>query len=392
VKQESFPISEDAWAEIDLSAISHNISAVRRILAPGCRLMAAVKANAYGHGLLAVSIRALAAGADALGVARLSEALQLREAGIAAPVLIFGHTPPSSVGQLLRYNLTQSVYGLDTARPLSEAAESLGGRVRAHVKIDTGMGRLGILAAGAVPVCTAGGIAATGLEEAAAVCALPGIRLEGIYTHFAAADEADKGSAYKQLAVFHEFTEALKTRGIEFAIRHAANSAATIDMPEAHLDMVRPGIAVYGIYPSETVDRSRILLKPAMALKTRVIHLKRVEAGFPVSYGGDAVTTRSTLIATVAIGYGDGYRRLLSRNGRMLVRGKGAPVIGRVCMDQTMLDATDIPEIRVGDEVAAIGSQGDVTVTADEVAEKCQTISYEIVAGVSERVERVYLE
>ncbi len=383
---------DEAWAEIDLSAIEHNIRAFRRILAPGCRLMAAVKANAYGHGLFEVSARALAAGADALGVARLSEAAQLREAGIAAPVLIFGYTPASGAGQLLRYDLTQSVYNLETARRLSEAAEALGGKARAHLKIDTGMGRLGVLAVGSTPSCTADGIAANGLEEAAAICALPGIQVEGVYTHFATADETDKHFAVNQLMLFHRFIEALKARGIEFTVRHAANSAATIDMPETHMDMVRPGISVYGIYPSEMVDRSRVFLKPAMTLKTRVIHLKRVEAGFPVSYGGDAVTSRPTLIATVAIGYGDGYRRLLSRNGRMLIRGKSAPVIGRVCMDQTMLDATDIPEIRIGDEVVVIGTQGDVTVSADEVAGKCHTIGYEIVSAVTERVARVYLD
>lgn len=381
----------DAWAEIDLSAVSHNIREIRRLLAPGCRLMAAVKADAYGHGLIEVAGRVLAAGADALGVARFSEAFRIREAGIAAPVLIFGHTPGTAVEQLVDYDLIQTVYSLEIARLLSEAASAAGKKIRAHLKVDTGMGRLGILARGGTPASEKKGAMAAGLEEATAIHGLPGIDLEGVYTHFATADESDKGFAHRQLFVFNEFIEKLKGRGIEFSVRHAANSAAVIDMPETHLDMVRPGIAVYGIYPSDAVNRGRLLLKPAMSLKTRVIHLKRVGAGFPVSYGGDAVTTRPTAIATVAVGYGDGYRRLLSASGRMLVRGRSAPVMGRICMDLTMLDVSDIPDVRIGDEVVVIGSQGDEAVTADEVARKCHTIGYEVVTSVTARVPRVYL-
>jgi len=383
--------TEDVWAEIDLSAIAHNVGAFKRILAPGCRLMVAVKANAYGHGLLEVSVRALAHGADALGVARFAEALRIRKAGITAPVLIFGHTPGSCAGQLVDYDLIPTIYSRDTAELLSDAATALGKKVRAHLKVDTGMGRLGILARCAVPDADNEGDMAAGLDEATAIHGLPGIDLEGIYTHFATADESDKGFAYRQLAVFNAFIGKLRARGIEFAVRHAANSAAAIDMPETHLDMVRVGISIYGIYPSDMVNHTRICLKPAMSIKTRIIHLKQVDAGFPVSYGGDAVTTRPATIATVGIGYGDGYRRLLSTSGRMLVRGQSAPVIGRVCMDLTMLDVSDIVDARLGDEVVVIGSQGNESVTADEVARKTNTIGYEVVTVVSDRVRRVYL-
>jgi alanine racemase len=383
--------THDVWAEIDLSAIAHNVGAFKRMLKPGCRLMAAVKANAYGHGLLEVSACALAHGADALGVARFAEALRIREAGITAPMLIFGHTPTSCVGRLVNYDLIQAVYNIDTARMLSEAATAQGKKVRAHLKVDTGMGRLGILARGVVPDVADEGGMAPGLDEATVICGLPGIELEGVYTHFATADESDKGFAHHQLLLFTAFIEKLRARGIEFTVRHAANSAAVIDMPETHLDMVRVGISIYGIYPSDMVNRSCIGLKPAMSIKTRIIHLKQVDAGFPVSYGGDAVTARPTTIATVAIGYGDGYRRLLSTNGRMLVRGIRAPVLGRVCMDQTMLDVSDIPGVRLGDEVVVMGTQGNESVTADELARKTKTIPYEIVTAVSERVARVYL-
>lgn len=378
------------WAEIDLSAVSHNVREFRRLLAPGCRLLVAVKANAYGHGLLEVSARVLAAGADALGVARLSEAIRLREAGITVPVLIFGHTPASCAARLLDDDLIQAVYSLETARQLSDAAKARGGKIRSHLKVDTGMGRLGVLAGDLAQGSGGKGALPAGVDEAAAIHGLPGINLEGVYTHFATADETDKHFAFRQLFIFHQFLDALKTRGIDFAVRHAANSAAAIDLPETHLDMVRAGISIYGIYPSDRVNRSRISLKPAMSVKTRIIHLKRVDAGFPVSYGGDAVTTRPTLIATVAIGYADGYRRLLSTSGRMLVRGQSAPVIGRICMDQTMLDVSDIPKVDVGDEIVVIGSQGNETVAVDEVARKCHTIAYEVVAAISERVCRVY--
>lgn len=382
--------TNDVWAEIDLSAVSHNIREIRRVLAPGCRLMAAVKADAYGHGLIEVACRVLADGADALGVARFSEAVRIREAGIAAPVLIFGHTAEAAAEKLVDYGLIQTVYSLETARLLSEAARTSGKKIRAHLKVDTGMGRLGVLARAGTPASDIKGAMAAGLEEAAAIHGLPGIDLEGIYTHFATADEPDKGFAYNQLAVFNEFIEKLRVGGIEFSVRHAANSAALINMPETHLDMVRPGIAIYGIYPSDAVNRSGLMLKPAMSIKTRVIHIKRVGSGFPVSYGAEVVTTRPTAIATVAVGYGDGYRRLLSPGGRMLVRGRSAPVMGRVCMDLTMLDVSGIPDVRIGDEVVVMGSQGDESVTIDEIARKINTIGYEVVTSVAARVPRFY--
>jgi alanine racemase len=220
---------------------------------------------------------------------------------------------------------------------------------------------------------------------------LPGIDLEGVYTHFATADASDKSLARRQFEIFQKFLSALENQGIEFAIRHAANSAAIIDMPETHLDMVRAGISVYGYYPSDAVDRHKIRLRPAMTVKSRIIHIKAVDSGFAVSYGGDGRTARPTRIATVSIGYGDGYRRLLSSRGQMMVRGCAAPVIGRVCMDQTMLDVGEIPDAATGDEVMVFGPQEAVPLGADIIAKLIDTISYEVLTAVSGRVPRVYI-
>lgn len=381
----------DVWAEIDLNAISHNVSALKHILAPGTRLMAAVKANAYGHGVLEVAGQALSSGADALGVARISEAMQIREGGIDVPILIFGHTPQALAPRLIDYDLTQAVWSYETAAILSDIAQAGKTKIKAHINIDTGMGRLGILPCDLTRPCDPGYIREEApLQMVEAVCRLPGLYVEGIYTHFASADEADKTSATRQFKIFSEFLARLKQNGIEFKIRHAANSAAIIDMPETHLDMVRAGIAIYGYYSSGSVNTRKISLRPALTLKSRIIHLKAVGAGFKVSYGGTEETAHPTTIATVSVGYADGYSRRLSSKGKMMIAGRLAPVIGRVCMDQTMLDVGCLPDVRVGDEVVVLGSQGNSPIAVDEIAKYLNTISYEILTGISHRVARIY--
>ncbi len=381
----------DVWAEIDLSAIDHNIRQLRSVLGPAVKMMAVVKANAYGHGLLQVSRRALEAGADCLGVARFHEAKHLRSAGINAPVLIFGRTDPSLTRELIENDLTQTVYSYETARRMSEYAAGAGGALSVHIKVDTGMGRLGILAGPGTSGPGSRDIDRAAVDEAAAISSLQGLSLKGVYTHFAAADHEDKSYAGMQLDRFRSFTEALSGRGVMPGIRHAANSGAIIDLPETHLDMVRAGISMYGLYPSRAVSSSRVRLRPAMALKARVIHLKSVGSGFCVSYGASEKTGRATVIATVSVGYADGYNRLLSSRGRMMVRGSYAPVIGRVCMDQTMLDVGHIPGVQTGDEVLVLGGDEEGGVPASEIADKTGTISYEVVSGISARVDRVYL-
>ncbi len=383
-------ISDDVWAEVNLAAILHNTKQIRSLLSPSTRLMAVVKANAYGHGLAAVAGQVISAGADVLGVARISEAIQVREAGIDVPILIFGHTPPEKVSCLLDYNLTQTLWSYKIARSLSDVAESENRKIKAHLKVDTGMGRLGIFACDRRRPSENLTIPDHAVKEVGLIKRLSGIDLEGIYTHFATADATDKTLALRQFELFNQFIGHLKKSGIEFKTRHAANSAAIIDMPETHLDMVRAGITVYGYYPSVFVEMNKINILPAMTVKSRIIHLKTVNSGFSVSYGATEETSRQTVIATVAIGYADGYSRLLSSKGKMLVRGRLAPVIGRVCMDLTMLDVGGIPDVAMGDEVVVFGPHKELSIGADKIAGEMNTISYEVLTTISDRVLRVY--
>ncbi|MEJ2731101.1 MAG: alanine racemase [Deltaproteobacteria bacterium] len=354
------------WAEIDLKAIAHNVAELRRITRPESRLMAVVKADGYGHGAIEVAQCALKNGAVALGVARIEEGIRIREAGIRAPVLIFGYTLPQQTANLLEYDLNPCVYAAASARKLSGTAASLGKNIKAHLTVDPGMGRLGQLP-----------------QNFSAD--------KGICTHFATADSSDKSYAEKQLHLFKNYLERLHQAGFNPPVRHAANSAALIDMPQSHFDMVRPGIAIYGLYPSDEVQKNKVSLKPAMALKARIIHLKEVPAGFKVSYAITYETRKPTTIATVSVGYADGLNRLLSSRGQMLVHGKRVPIIGRVCMDLTMLDVGSIENVQIGDEVVIIGHQGNETITVDEMAALLNTINYEIVTGIAARVPRVYL-
>jgi alanine racemase len=379
-------------AEIDLAAIAHNVAELRRVTAARSRFMAVVKADAYGHGAVAVAQTALTAGADALGVARLGEGRQLRQAGITAPVLVFGYTPPRSVADLLQSNLVPTVFDMDTARAYSQAATQMGRRLPVHLKVDTGMGRLGFPLAG--PECKPAQGLYTTRELVTAIeviGALPGLEIEGIYTHFASADHTDKTDTREQAARFAALLLQLTTKGIHIPVKHAANSAAIIDLPETHLDMVRAGIALYGLYPSRQVGVKRVALRPAMAFKSQIIQIKSVPAGFRVSYGGTYTTPKPTTIAAVPVGYADGYSRGLSSKGHMLVKGRHAPVIGRVCMDLTMLDVGHIAGAAIGDEVVVFGQQGDAVISADDIAESLGTINYEVVSTIMARVPRRHL-
>jgi alanine racemase len=383
--------SHSSWAEIDLDAITHNLREVRRVCRPQARIMAVVKADAYGHGASAVARTVLENGADTLGVARAEEGLALRRAGIRAPSLVFGYSSPEQAGELLEHDLTKTIFSLEQAQHLSAVAGSRRQRLKAHLKIDTGMGRLGVVAGPAAR----GGVEEVGLmqratEQVSAIARLPFLEIEGIYTHFAAADGADKASARRQLALFHEFLARLRRLGLWFPLRHAANSAAIIDLPETHLDMVRAGIMLYGFYPSAEVNRERVELRPAMQLKARVAQVREVPAGFRVSYGSTYEAPRLTRLATVTVGYADGYNRLLSSRGSMLVRGCRAPVVGRVCMDQTVLDVGRIEGVRPGDEVVVFGRQGNECIAVEEIAVATGTINYEIVSTITARVPRLY--
>ncbi|MEN8808385.1 MAG: alanine racemase [Desulfobacterales bacterium] len=380
------------WAEIDLDAVAANVRELRRVTRPEARLLVAVKANAYGHGLVEVARQALESGADALGVARMPEALALRDAGIDAPVLVFGFTPPSDVEALVRHDLIQTVYALKTARAYAELIGKSGGRLKVHLKVDTGMGRLGILPDSRRYVDPGMDISDHAVRTVLDIAGLHELMLEGIFTHFASSDSADKRFAEEQFDIFMAFLDQLKRSGLEFEVRHAANSGAIIDMPHTHLDMVRAGVSLYGLYPSGEVDKSRIDLTPVMTLKARIAHLKKVPAGFPVSYGMTHTTQAPTTVATVPVGYADGFNRRLSNRGHMLVRGQKAPIIGRVCMDLTMIDVGHIPGAAVEDEVVILGRQANEAITADELADLLDTINYEITSAITARVPRVYLK
>ncbi len=382
------------WAEIDLNAAAHNVRELRRITDHNAILMAVVKANAYGHGMIEIAQTALANGAEMLGVARLDEGIKIRKTGIKTPVLIFGHTPCELAQKLLEFDLIQTVSSLDSAVQLSEIASLNKKKIRVHLKVDTGMGRLGILPPGMLPDFNISKDKVScnrALTDVKAMAMLPGLELEGIYTHFATADYLDKSYARRQFKILIDFIEMLYKERIEFKLKHAANSAAIIDMPETHLDMVRAGIAIYGLYPSDNVDKTGIALKPAMSFKTRIVYLKKVPAGFKVSYGSTYTTKAPTTIATISAGYADGLNRLLSSTkGRVLIRGVTAPIIGRICMDLTMVDVGQIPEVKINDEVVIFGTQGDASITVDEIALKLKTINYEVVSTITDRTKRIY--
>jgi len=373
------------WAEIDLAAIAHNVRELRRLIGDKVQLMVAVKANAYGHGAVQVARTALESGADQLGVARVEEGVALRRAGIEAPILILGYSPPDTASDLIEHRLMPTVYALENARAFSAAAAAVNRSIAFHIKVDSGMGRLGV-------PCDALQLDISQQPVAAikAIIQLPGLEFQGLCTHFATADHGDKTFAHRQFSRFQALVADLEAAGIEIPIKHAANSGAIIDMPETHLDMVRAGISLYGLNPSLEVDLSRIDLRPALSLKARIIHLKTVPAGTRISYGGTWTSPCATTIATIPAGYGDGYSRRLSNRGRMLVNGKRAPIVGRVCMDLTMLDVGHIDDVKVDDEAVLIGRQGEEEISADEIAGLLGTINYEVVTALMARVERVY--
>ena len=379
------------WAEIDLGALAHNYRELRRVTASSAVMMAVVKADGYGHGAPQVARVALENGVGLLAVARMDEAVRLREAGISAPLLLFGHSLPAYVETLASMDIRAALNSLEGARNISAEAVRRRKTVKTHIKIDTGMGRLGLLADEIAIQTDSGKQLKRAINDILAIAALPGIEVEGIFTHFANADSRDKDHAITQLSRFTKLLETLKKHSFQVKYRHAANSAAIIEMPESHLDLVRPGIAQYGLWPSDEVDKQRIHLKPVMSIKSRVIQVKDVGADFAVSYGSTHVTPRPTRIATIPIGYADGYDRILSSNGHMLVKGVRAPIIGRVCMDLTMIDVGHVPNVSLEDEVVILGSQGDETISADEIAKRVGTINYEIVTSLTSRVPKVYV-
>jgi len=365
------------WAEIDLDAIAHNAAALKARAGGRAELMVTVKANAYGHGAVPVARAALEGGATRLAVARTLEGVELRQAGLTAPILIMGYTLPAEAARILRWDLTPTVNTWEQATALSAAAQKAGKTVPIHIKVDTGMGRFGLLPGEA-------------LDFVQAISRLPGLFLEGLYTHFAVADAADKTYTRYQFETYMNVAAQLEAAGFPFPLKHVANSATTLDLPEMALDMVRCGIALYGLHPSDEVEPA-VPLRPAMALKSRVARVRTLPAGSSISYGCTYTTTRPTPVALVPVGYGDGYHRILSNKGAVLIHGQRVPIVGRVCMDQFVVDVSGIPDIRQDDEVVLFGRQGEAEITAEEVARWAQTINYEVTTSILPRVTRVFL-
>ncbi|MDF2609757.1 MAG: alanine racemase [Lachnospiraceae bacterium] len=365
-------------ANIDLDAISSNILNIKKLIGNSTKLMAIIKADAYGHGALPIAKTLDSLGVDAFGIAILEEGIELREAGIHKPVLILGYTPKEQYNQLVKNDISQTIFQLDSAIELSKAALQQNKKAGIHIKIDTGMNRIGFFDT------------KDSMEDIKKIASLEGIRIEGIFSHFSAADETDKTSAKMQLDRFLEFVNQLELEGITIPIKHISNSAGIIDLPEAKLDMVRSGIATYGLYPSEFVSQEMLKLSPALEIKTHVSYVKEVEPNCGVSYGSTYITSKITKIATIPVGYGDGYPRLLSSKGRVLIHGISAPIIGKICMDQFMVDVTEIEGVKQGDTVTLIGRDKNEFIPIEEVGALSYSFNYEVACNVGKRVPRVY--
>ena len=367
-------------ARVDLNAIRHNLKQVRNKLHRGTRLMAIIKADAYGHGAVPIARALDEEWIDAYGVAIIEEAIELRRAGITKPILILGYTPKEQYHLVVAYDVMQTVFQYEMAEALSVEALRQGKTAKIHIKIDTGMSRIGY------PDTM------DSVKEIKQITLLDGIIIEGLFTHFSRADETDKSATEKQLQKFLAFTDMIEREGISIPIKHASNSAGTIDHEKAEFNMVRCGIAAYGIYPSEEVSRSEVQLIPAMELITHVIYVKEVDAGVGISYGATYITERRTRVATIPVGYADGYSRNLSNTGKVIIHGQYAPIIGRICMDQFMVDVTDIDGVKQGDRVTLLGRDGDSYISVEELATWSHSFPYELVCNVGKRIPRVYTE
>ena len=365
---------DNTYVKINLDAIDSNIDAIRARV--GTDVMAVIKADAYGHGAIQVA-RVLQDKCSFFGVSSILEAMELRRAGLYNPILILGHTPVSAYPALVQAEIRPTIYHYEDAAALSQAALQEGKTAAFHLAVDTGMSRIGFQAT----------------PEDADVCAriarLPGLFAEGLFSHFATADCADLSRARNQAALFDGFYEMLKDRGVEVPIRHLNNSAGLMNF-DNHYEMVRAGIVLYGMYPSDEVDPSLLTIRPALQWLSRVTHVKTLPAGREISYGGTYVTSGTTRVATVPVGYADGYRRSLSGRFYVLIRGRKAPILGRVCMDQMMVDVTDIPGVQLGDPVVLVGRSGSEEITVETIAAAADSFNYEFVCGISRRVPRIY--
>lgn len=353
------------WTEVNLDAIAQNVKNIKKLIGKKKELMAVVKGNAYGHDILEISSVVLENGATRLAVARLEEAIFLRKAGITVPILVLGLTLKPQAESLVSYDITPTVCEFEMIEKLSELAVQMNKMAKIHLKVDTGMGRIGIFPDDV-------------LRFIKRIKTLKKVEIEGIFTHFSVADEKDKFYTEEQFRKFIEILTILEKEGIKIPIKHVGNSATLLDLPHMWLDMVRPGLAIYGLYPSKEVKKT-INLIPAQQFKTKIVFIKELPRGESISYGRTYITKRRMRVASLPVGYADGYNRLLSNQGEVLVRGQRVPIIGRVCMDQCMIDVTNLTQVEIGDEVVLWGRQGEEMITVEEIAQKIRTINYEIV-------------
>lgn len=368
------------YAEIDLDAVLYNMEAMRGNIAKDTKIMAVIKADGYGHG--AVEIAETIDHLDYVfgyAVATVEEGLILRKHGIQKPILILGYVFPDQYEAMIRAEIRPTVFTAEMAEELSEAAEKTGMDCKIHFAVDTGMGRIGYQ------------VTEEAADEMTRLAKLPHIMVEGIFTHFAKADEVEKEPTHRQIELFTHMIQMLEQRGVKIPIHHCSNSAGIVEIPEANMDLVRAGITLYGLWPSDEVDKTKISIKPALSLITHVAYVKELEAGRSISYGGTYTTRETRKIATIPVGYADGYARSLSNKGDVLIHGRRAPICGRVCMDQFMVDVTDIPDVTVGDEVILIGSAGEETITMEEVGAISGRFNYEFVCDLGKRIPRVYV-
>lgn len=366
------------WCEVDLRAIRQNMINIRKKAGQGPEVMAVIKADGYGHGAAEIG-QYIYDEADYFGVATIEEAVELREAGIDKPILVLGYTSPSLYGQNLKYDVEQTVYTMEAAEKMSEEAVKSGRTARIHIALDTGMTRIGVSPD------------EKGLAFVQAVQRLPGISVVGLFSHLSCADMADKTYTREQLARFDFFVGLLEKNHISIPVKHVCNSAGIMEFDDHRYDMVRAGIILYGLYPSEEVRKEALELAPAMEWKTHVVNIMEPEMNRGISYGATYVTDHPCRIATISIGYADGYPRSLSNKGWVLIHGKKAPIVGRVCMDQTMVDITDIPDVKMEDVVTLIGRDGEERISVEDMADLSGSFNYEFVCDVGQRVKRIYL-
>ena len=372
-------IMRPVWAEIDLDILANNMRNIKK-LAGNKEVMAVVKADAYGHGALDVAPCLLENGASRLAVAMLTEAVELRNNNITAPIMILGYTPLYLGEELINYDIEQTIYDLDYAKELSSLAISLNKKAKVHIALDTGMGRIGFLPSD------------ESFNFIREICTLDGLDVIWIFTHFSSSDEKDKDYTQYQFNQIYDFINKLEDAGVNIPLKHASNSAAIIDLPNTYLDAVRAGIILYGYYPSNEVEKENLSIKPALTLKARIAHVKELESGMYISYNRTFKTSRKSKIATIPIGYADGYIRTLKHEAKVIVNGQLAPIVGNICMDQFMIDVTYIDDVKPGDEVILLGESNGIKFNADNLAKCMDSINYEVLCLLKKRVPRAYIK